>query len=123
MRIYLASRTKHIKYLREVRSQLQDAGHTVTSSWLNQQSIPDYVLDEDILHKYALQDKKDIEQSDMIISFSDANGRHGGRHCEFGMALASGIRCVVIGPREHIFHYLPNVEVYDDLGSLLLDNT
>lgn len=37
----------------------------------------------------------------------------GGRHVEFGMALALAKRCIVIGPRENVFHLLPQVEQYD----------
>ena len=42
----------------------------------------------------------------------------GGRHVEFGLALAAGKRLCIVGPRENIFHFLPRVEVFrstDDL--------
>ena len=34
----------------------------------------------------------------------------GGRHVEFGMALALGKPIFVYGHKENIFHYLPQVE-------------
>ena len=37
----------------------------------------------------------------------------GGRHAEFGIALALGKRVIVIGPRENVFHALPAVERYE----------
>lgn len=43
----------------------------------------------------------------------------GGRHVEFGVAVASCKRLVVIGPRENIFHHLPRVEVFPTLGEWL----
>lgn len=36
----------------------------------------------------------------------------GGRHVEFGMAIALGKRAIVVGSQENVFHLLPGVEVY-----------
>ena len=37
----------------------------------------------------------------------------GGRHVEFGVAVSSGKRLIVIGYRENVFHWLPQIEFYE----------
>jgi hypothetical protein len=37
----------------------------------------------------------------------------GGRHVEFGVAVASGKRLIVIGYRENVFRWLAQVAFYD----------
>lgn len=37
----------------------------------------------------------------------------GGRHVEFGLAVALGKRLIVIGHRENLFHHLPAVEFFE----------
>ena len=50
----------------------------------------------------------------MLIAFSEepraGGASRGGRHVEFGLALAWGKGVVVVGPRENVFHTLPQVE-------------
>jgi hypothetical protein len=37
----------------------------------------------------------------------------GGRHVEFGLALAQGKRMIMVGPRENVFHYLlPDSQIF-----------
>jgi hypothetical protein len=43
------------------------------------------------------------------------------RHTEFGIGLALGKRLILVGEhREHVFHYLPVVEVYETWALCLL---
>lgn len=72
---------------------------------------------------FALEDLQDLGDADWMISFTEpsrtlSNSR-GGRHVEFGYALASLKRCFVIGHLENIFHCLPFVEYYDGWDSFL----
>lgn len=43
----------------------------------------------------------------------------GGRHVEFGLAVAWEKRIVVIGPQENIFHWLPMVEHYPNFDTFI----
>lgn len=43
----------------------------------------------------------------------------GERHVEFGIALASGKKCVVIGPAENVFYCLEGVERFDTWNEAL----
>lgn len=61
---------------------------------------------------FACDDVDDVRAADIVISFTGAGGR-GGRHVEFGIAIITGAVLLVVGPREHIFHSLPEVQQFD----------
>jgi hypothetical protein len=61
-------------------------------------------------------DFDDVREADVCIAFTEpADGPQGrgGRHTELGIALALGQRVIIVGPREHVFHCLPDVERYE----------
>jgi hypothetical protein len=61
-------------------------------------------------------DFADVTRSHLCIAFTEPGGTlsgRGGRHTELGIALALNMRVIVVGPREHILHCLPEVEQYD----------
>jgi hypothetical protein len=55
----------------------------------------------------------DLAQSDCLIAFTErppSGPGRGGRHVELGIALANGLRTMVVGWQENLFHTL--VEFY-----------
>ena len=67
------------------------------------------------LSQRAAEDLEDISAASTLISFTEvprSHLGHGGRHVEFGAALALGKRVLLVGERECVFHHLPNVEVF-----------
>lgn len=63
--------------------------------------------------QFANDDFQDVLEADCIINFTEAprsSTTRGGRHVEFGIALALSLRIIVVGHRENIFHWLPAVE-------------
>ena len=121
MKIYLAARYSRHPEMRDYRDQLEAHGHQVTSRWIDLhggdlgQSIPPerLNLDPEGCRRYAETDLMDIIESEMVISFTEGNGGgKGGRHTEFGLAVAMHKITVIIGPREHVFHTLPSVGMY-----------
>jgi hypothetical protein len=128
MKIYLAARYSRHPEMREVRDILMKLGHEVTSHWIDQhggnllESIVQSKLNSDPEGSsvYAIKDVEDVMRSDIIISFtSEDGGGKGGRHVEFGLAIGLGMRIVLIGPRENVFHCLPIVEHYQTLSDFL----
>jgi hypothetical protein len=122
MNIYLAARYSRREELCRYRESLRSLGYRVTSRWLD----GGHELDERGLSteagaveraRFAREDYLDVSCADILISFTEmprsGNGR-GGRHVEFGIALARGMRVLVVGPRENVFHCLPEVEVFPD---------
>ena len=65
---------------------------------------------------FAADDFEDVMTADVVINFTEpprTTFNRGGRHVELGIALAIGARVIVIGYRENIFHWLPQVEYYE----------
>jgi hypothetical protein len=122
-RVYLAARFERRYELRDVAHELSRLGATVVSSWLH---VPEPLASEDLnapperVAELAAADLRDVSSATIVIAFTEKphskQGR-GGRHVELGVALAMGQRVVIVGPREHIFHCLPQVEQYDNWGA------
>jgi hypothetical protein len=126
MRIYLASRFSRVQEMRDYSAQLAEMGHEVTSRWvqrppeLDGQGRP---VDEGrgSEARCAIEDLEDLRAADWIIFFSEpprSTNSRGGRHVEFGAALALGMRMILVGPRENVFHYVPEIEVFGDWEAL-----
>ena len=74
--------------------------------------------------RFASEDWSDLLGSDICISFTETprnTHSRGGRHVEFGAALALGKRCIIVGPRENVFHCLLEVERADSWPAVLTD--
>lgn len=130
MRVYLAGRYSRREELLRYRKHLVSLGIAVTASWLDGSHEIDrnglsVQASDEARQRFAEEDWFDLTSANTCISFTETpwstNGR-GGRHVEFGAAMALGLRCIVIGPRENVFHHLPGVEWYatwDDFAATL----
>jgi hypothetical protein len=114
-RVYLAGRFERREELCAIARELQLAGWTVTSSWL----FTDSSLGSDALAcggratEIAAMDLRDLRQAELCISFTEHPGGplgRGGRHFELGAATVLGLRTLLVGPREHVFHCLDGME-------------
>ena len=110
-RIYLAGRYSRREELAGYAEELDRAGFSVRCSWLSgdHDNTPDAHCAE--------IDWSEVSSADVVISFTEppgpAQGRgRGGRHVEFGAALAMRKVCIVVGHRGNVFHYLPEIEIY-----------
>jgi nucleoside 2-deoxyribosyltransferase len=99
----------------QLAQQLRELGFQITSHWLDEPHGPKTKLDDLTpaqLNTYADHDLADIRAADWLVFFSqDPNTAtvRGGRHVEFGYALALGKHILIVGPRENLFHFLPEV--------------
>ena len=121
MKTYLAARFSKRHEPHSLGKQLQELGHEKTSRW----SLPDsdhvtpVGMSEQAADaertRFALEDIRDVMAADCCISIMEEprNNSRGGRHVEFGFALARGYRMIIVGPRETVFHHLPQVEHFD----------
>lgn len=127
MKIYLAARFGRWEELEKYAADLVALGHTVTSRWhrreyaqMNAQNDADHTHEQG--QAWANEDLEDIRQADLMISFTEkslsATGSRGGRHVEFGVALALNKVVCIVGPREHVFHHL--VLKYRDWAAFLV---
>jgi hypothetical protein len=119
-KIYLASRYGRRDELCTYRAQLHALGFTVTSRWLDgNHHMPDH-CPTDYQHaeneRFAREDWEDLEAADIVISFTEPSRTgpsRGGRHVEMGAALAWEKVCLVVGHRENVFHYMPEVRFFE----------
>lgn len=125
MKIYLASRYSRRDELRGIAEQLHSMGHVTNTRWLETEWVnrPDAssAAPPEYREKYAAIDREDVRDADCVINFTEApgDGSLGGRHVEFGMAVAWGKRVVVVGHRENLFHHLPEVEFFETTALML----
>jgi hypothetical protein len=119
-KIYLAARFARRDEMRTIAAELRDEGFDITARWLDStEPITSGELRSPVAAAHlATNDVDDVCAANICIAFTEelhhpSPGR-GGRHTEFGIALASGAHMVVVGPREHIFHCLPQVSQFDD---------
>ena len=118
-KVYLAARYSRHPEMRDVRADLEKHGWSVTSRWINggheltKEGSTEAHAAERV--RYAQEDTADLLAADIVISFTEEPRKtttRGGRHVEFGMALALGKAVYVVGHRENVFHTLPQVRFF-----------
>lgn len=93
--------------------RLEVQGVEVTSRWLK---VLDTLSDE-----HAQNDLDDVARAAVLVALNPEGWGEkgtGGRHIEFGYALALGKPILLVGARTNIFHYLRGVNVIDDTEDL-----
>ncbi len=128
MKVYLAGPYPRRAEIDGYRRQLERFGFTVTSRWLGPSveaqadpSIGKAGLDPNAMalnDTSARTDIEDIMAADVVVSFTEPDGAplvnlRGGRHVEFGIALAWDKELIIVGRRETVFHYLDDVHQFD----------
>ena len=80
------------------------------------------------LQKAALTDSIDLVEAEVLLLFTGddesvprAAAVRGGRHVEFGMAVGWGLKVVLVGPRENVFHWMPEVSHVEEWGQDVID--
>lgn len=118
--IYLAAAYSRAAEMRTVADVLRGDGHEITARWIEgKHDVPPAGIEPGSREHdaWAAQDDlDDIDRSECIVSFTGGGNRsRGGRHVEFGYGLARGLRMVIVGEREPVFHGLPQVQVVANL--------
>lgn len=125
--IYIAARFSRRPEANRLAWTLKMLGHSITSRWVlpeGRHEIPSGMscqASDSERERFAMEDLDDVMSCDWMISLMEeprGNGR-GGRHVEFGIAIALQRRLIIIGPRETVFHHLPTVEHYHDTSEFL----
>jgi len=117
--VYIASRFARRDEMKGVAADLEGHGFEVTSRWLDSPSalLPGELDTTGRAAALAMMDLEDVHRAGICIAFTEppeeTKPGRGGRHTEFGIAIALGLRVVLVGPREHVFHCLPSVENYE----------
>ena len=132
--IYLAARYSRRPEVSGYGAALRALGYVVTSRWHDGESHQ--ASEDDLLRtggrgwNFASEDLADIDVAGLVVSFTEPprelNRNRGGRHVEFGYALARRKELWLVGPRENVFHHIVAKrfetwpEVYADLEWMLM---
>lgn len=119
MRFYIAGPWGDGPKLYQLAKDIELCGHIVTANWLRRSLSPKDWLDADA---GAREDLNDILSCDAVINFTctpDRGYMTGGRHVEFGFAMAAGLKQFVVGPRENIFHEMVDVTQFDTFSAFI----
>jgi nucleoside 2-deoxyribosyltransferase len=109
VKVYIAAPYPERAAAQQVMRRLNEEGIEVTSTWL--------VQEDKLEDQYARLDLADVARADVLVALNlpgYENAGTGGRHIEFGYALALGKPIVLVGARSNIFHYLDDVAVCDE---------
>lgn len=120
LKVYVAARYDRKDEVTEIVECLMCDGFTVTSTWHREPYAPKVQLPdlpEDEHRDLALRDIRELDEADVILLLTDPPTEphvRGGKHVEFGYALAKDKELICCGPAENIFHHLPRVWIVDD---------
>jgi len=125
-KFYIAARGERQQDARDAAARIEiELGHLCTAQWLKVPDIRSHDGKPKILLGEAVRDLEDILISDYVVCLSESSTTptlRGGRHVEFGYALAKGLPLIIIGPRENVFHFLPErykITQFDNLEAFL----
>lgn len=124
MKVYLAARYDRRAEVHAYAQRLAVWGIQVMSTWHDghHEVRPDVERDatDAEMRSWAKEDLADLWLADTLLFFAEppqSGSTRGGRHVEYGVALALRHRIVVIGPKENVFHVLPGIEHFPDFES------
>jgi len=117
MKIYVASHD--VVIARKVAKKLEQAGHVITSRWLQQKYKPIEKWDEKNKQRIAAEDYNDVMDSDVLILISGNKKYPGGKFVEAGIALGVGIRIIVLGHRENMLLWHPSISIFKNINEIV----
>lgn len=108
VKVYIGSRLSMANKAESLARTLRGAEHDVVSTWHTERGL-DRVLSPQERAAVALRDYTELMSADCFVDLVPDDGPQGGQCVEFGMAVAWQKVVVVVGTRNHIFHYLGTV--------------
>lgn len=124
MKLYLMISWAALEEGKRAARMLEQAGHMVTNHFLRPDYVapltPDDELPEEETYRRALADLSDLAEADVAVSMNVSGpSTSGGRHIEFGAALAMNKRIAIIGKPENIFQRMRGVRGFLNVGHLI----
>lgn len=114
--------------MQEVAKALQLIDHIVVSRWIRgNHEAYDAAIGTGAITKIeeqiAQDDVFDLWSSECVVGFSEMEytPTRGGRHVEFGMALAWQKRIIIVGGYENVFYTLPQIQHVNTLSQLITE--
>lgn len=119
MKVYVAGHDQ--AQSKEVARSIADRGHTIVSSWLYLpfHRTDSYSIEERV--RIAAQDADEVMDCDLLVLCAGNEKVSGGKFVEVGIAIGRNKRISLLGRRENMLMYHPNVVAFDSLEDLLND--
>ena len=120
MKIYTAATFAEQERIRSYKEPLFKMGHSVISTWLEEQIKPEGMSEHNFERKMAMKDLQEVSAADCVILDVANPSRTAGKMVEYGFALAKHKLVYVVGelPAHAIFLGLAD-GVFPDWDSLL----
>lgn len=121
IKAYIAAGYSRKEEVAVVAKELESIGVVVISKWHKERAKPQTSLSdctESFLRRNAKKDIRELTEANYFVMLSvnpDIPFKRGGSCVENGFAIAKGLPVLVIGPKQHIFHYLPGVKRVDTI--------
>lgn len=120
MKVYLAAQYSRRREMLLHSMDLRALGHEITSTWIyrgerDAQDNGRQIAEGSDQALWAMENLLDVLDAEVLIAFTEPPETlsRGNRHVEFGIALGNGKKCIVVGPRELVFHHYEAVQQYD----------
>lgn len=115
MKFYIAAHDQATA--RRVQAMIQREGVVFTSRWVDSTFKDFYTTEEK--QNIALEDTEDVLAADALISLSSVFRVPGGKFVEVGIALGAGKTVYVIGHRENMLMWHPQIRQFDSVEDFL----
>jgi nucleoside 2-deoxyribosyltransferase len=111
MKIYTAATFSEQNRIRHNKERLFQLGHSVISTWLEEQIKPEGMTDEQFGRKMAAKDLREIMYADCFILDLENPSKTMGKMVEYGFALANHKLIYLVAPegtmtKGHVFCFL-----------------
>lgn len=123
MSYYLAGSYRRREEIEKYALWLRDKGYIITSTWHDGHHELPGLAEQHHTDAYramcAKEDLFDLDKSDTLLFFSGGDTHRGGRHTEYGYALARHKTIFIVGPAENVFHTLADYhyDTWEDFAS------
>lgn len=119
MRVYLAGPWATRDQMPGIAARFVEAGHTMSLRWWEHPDVPGTpsAADNATMTALAHADFFGVVEADALVVVNAAPSE--GKAVETGIALTMCLPVIVIGPRSHIFHYLPSVRRVDSVDEAI----
>lgn len=121
LRVYFASQSVTKDILREEKRYLESQGYVVQARWLDSPANDWRTMPKAEIQMWIDMDLADVRDADALVFWSMPH-QHGwgagGRHVEYGYALALNKPIVIVGQRENLFHHHSFTDLVPDAKSL-----
>lgn len=117
MKIYIACHDQRMA--QAAATQLSGSGYFITSRWLSASFDKTESYTEKERAEIAKMDADDVLASEALVLIAGPDKYSGGKFVEAGIALGVGIRVYVIGRRENMLLWHPEVRHYETIDAMI----